>query len=1062
MMGKKRSKNNLRKKVFGFFFAIVAILGLTSNVLLPQSVVYADPENSSSQTTENNTQAPENTNNSGQNNGNNGENNGNSGSNNYASTTNTNTEATTGDGCKSALGAIGWLVCPTTGAIAGAVDFLYGLIQDILAINPVEMKDGTPIYEIWKYCRGFANIVFIIFLLVVIYSQITGLGISNYGIKKALPKLIVVAVLINLSFLICSLAVDASNIIGNSLRGLFTSVETSTMAGMDTGGAVNAGVANAEMFSALAGGSALAIGGAVIAFETGAIWMMIPVMLGAIVAVVTGLITIALRQAVVVLLVMIAPLAIVAYMLPNTENLFTKWRKLLIQMLVVYPAVSLLFGASSLAGFAIIMSATDGFGLLLGVAVQIFPLFFAWKLMQMSGTVLGTINTKMRELGSRPVAGSRTWAESRRAQTNAKYMKYGMTPFSHLRRYMDNRRELREQHTASMQQMRKNDANIYVQKMIGAGYDGTKAQGTDGDLVANKYTKVAKDLSNSKMAVETATLDTAHVLGNYSDYFVDRNVRTRAARLKKDKDEQGLLELRRSNAEYGRAMTGANNFLELSRAQMTAENDSEADFNYMVEEYLGTMKGYDPNDRSNQFSKYKHYIASSAGGLGDVGQTRVLGKIIAKAAAVESNQRRDINIIANKYPHAKRDFRNMYVGYYVDDNGYATDKDGNVLPGEKYRGYLLQHHPEQLVLWDKIDDQGRKYFDWYDGNQFVTRVYETDKSALKELLSNFDTPINDPINNLYGILAGVKPGENGVPEHVGLNGFRTTIGRSLSSFKEKNAAFSPMVSEMIKKGYIQNYAQEYLAYLDSLNKATKPGAFNVQDADAIGMFATILNPDNWDEVFPTDLVKEYKNVNGEPLTVTRVDGNGNKIKIPATEATREELMERLKSKFIFPAAHKITMMMSKQTPNTADNQKAGTVEKWKELVEVLNTKWGKDSPLGEDPYEQVGDMRAISRGVRQNLHTISDNVSVDDQIIESVTNYYNEVEELYINSQNDTDGFATSLMEYCIANAERTGFNNVLTAFRDYYNEEQMAGRYPTCDDLRDEFNDLITQFCTE
>ena len=42
------------------------------------------------------------------------------------------------------------------------------------------------IYEIWKYCLSITNIVFVIFLLVVIYSQLTGMGISNYGIKKTI------------------------------------------------------------------------------------------------------------------------------------------------------------------------------------------------------------------------------------------------------------------------------------------------------------------------------------------------------------------------------------------------------------------------------------------------------------------------------------------------------------------------------------------------------------------------------------------------------------------------------------------------------------------------------------------------------------------------------------------------------------------------------------------------------------------------------------------------------------------------------------------------------------
>ena len=462
MIVRKKSKMRLKGVVFGIFLAIMASFGALGGTLLSGENAYADPVENTT-TTESNTENNSNNGNTADNN-NNGGNNGNTADNssNNANSTAT-TTASTGDDCKNSLGAIGWLVCPTTGAIAQGVDFLYGLIKDFLEIDPVVQQDGAPIYEIWKYCRGFANIVFIIFLLVVIYSQITGLGISNYGIKKALPKLIVVAILINLSFLICTIAVDVSNIVGESTRSLFDSVANSAVPANSGMNAQDMTVASAEMYSAMAGGAALTIGGTVIAFETGAIWMLIPLLLGAIVAVVTGLITIALRQAVVALLIMIAPLAIVAYMLPNTENLFTKWRKLLTQMLVFYPAFSLLFGAANLAGFAIIMSAKDGFGLLLGVAVQIFPLFFSWKLMQMSGTFLGTVNSKMREWGNKPVAGSRAMAGSMRTAAKMKHLASGRptTPSLRLMQFMSDRRVDKEAEMAEQAELVKNRGLAY-------------------------------------------------------------------------------------------------------------------------------------------------------------------------------------------------------------------------------------------------------------------------------------------------------------------------------------------------------------------------------------------------------------------------------------------------------------------------------------------------------------------------------------------------------------------------------------------------------------------------
>lgn len=435
MIIKKRLKFRLVKIVFGLFLVMMGLTGGILGSVINSRPTYAEPVEQNTVTeasTVSPTTVPEES---------------------------TQTEAMSnkvqGDSCSGSLGAIGWLVCPTTGKIAEAVDWLYDKIESILIINPVPAEDGSPIFEIWKYCRGITNIVFIIFLLVMIYSQITGLGISNYGIKKALPKLIVAAVMVNLSFLICSLAVDLSNVIGNGLRGIFTSIAESAVAGGTSTLTANGDLtlemkmSYADMYSSMAGGTALAVGAGVIGFETGAIWMLIPTVLGAIVAVVTGLITIALRQAVVALLIMVSPLAMVANILPNTEQWFKKWKDLLYRMLVFYPMFSLLFGASQLAGFAIIASAKDGFGLMLGMAVQIFPLFFSWKLMQMSGTFLGAINARLRGFTAAPLAANRSWAESRRQLSKQRHLASGQayTPSLRLIQFMSNRRIAREAET---------------------------------------------------------------------------------------------------------------------------------------------------------------------------------------------------------------------------------------------------------------------------------------------------------------------------------------------------------------------------------------------------------------------------------------------------------------------------------------------------------------------------------------------------------------------------------------------------------------------------------------
>ena len=459
-----------------------------------------------------------------------------------------------GVSCEESLGSLGWLVCPTTGKIAEAVDWLYEKIKGILVINPVEMKDGAPIYEIWKYFRGVTNILFIVFLLVVVYSQLTGVGITNYGVKKALPKLIVAAVLVNLSFVVCSLAVDLSNIIGGSLRGVFETIETSTMASMEVGAAAGpAAVSTSDMYTALSDGTMLTIGGTTVALETGAIWMLIPTVLGAVVAVAVGLITIAMRQAVVALLIMIAPLAMVAYILPNTEVWFKKWKDLLFRMLVFYPMFSLLFGASSLAGWAIIVSATDGFGVMLGVAVQIFPLFFSWSLMKMSGTILGTINTKLAGIMARPVEANRRWAESHREYTRQKQLarEDAFTPSLRLRQFLSDRKIAREEATGEKAALVKTRGLAYKAR---SNYKRGDVNGTLSSRGADKYEDQAR-MTEYQGVIER---DKA----NYNKGFAYRA-------------KEGTFERARLNALDIRNMNAAD------RLRMEVERGAQIDYNNM-------------------------------------------------------------------------------------------------------------------------------------------------------------------------------------------------------------------------------------------------------------------------------------------------------------------------------------------------------------------------------------------------------------------------------------------------------------------------------------------------
>ena len=302
--------------------------------------------------------------------------------------------------CSEQIGILSFIVCPTTGLLAKGIDALYSTIETFLVIKPITSDNKSPIYIIWSYIRNVANILFIIFLLLIVYSQVTGLGFSNYNIKKMLPKLIIAAILVNFSYLICQVLVDVSNIIGNALKSFLEGIATTAIQNQHPEAKLDEPLNIYDIFLAIAGGTSLTIlGGVGIATAVAAsggllsiLFTLIPIVFAGFIAVVVGLITISLRQAVVILLTITSPIIFALYVLPNTHKYYLKWKSIFAQMLVFFPTFSFLFGVSKVLGYLFIFSSETPFGVIIGIAVQVLPIMFAIKMLNMSKSVLGDVN----------------------------------------------------------------------------------------------------------------------------------------------------------------------------------------------------------------------------------------------------------------------------------------------------------------------------------------------------------------------------------------------------------------------------------------------------------------------------------------------------------------------------------------------------------------------------------------------------------------------------------------------------------------------------------------------
>lgn len=237
-------------------------------------------------------------------------------------------------GCQG--GAFGWVLCPAIEAVNNATNTVAKWLDDLLVVRPLT----DPIISgSWDGMRNIANVAFVVAFLIVIFSQATSVGLTNYGIKRLLPRVIAAAILVNISFFVCQLAVDLSNLVGNAVGGLIAG-----LAKIDVGGL---GSAAGQQVTQLTDTSLS--GGARILTTVGIIVIVLLFTVPVLLMIVVIWFILAFRQALIILLTIVAPLAFVAWLLPNTQRAFNLWLETFAQMLFMYPAIMALFAACTTA-----------------------------------------------------------------------------------------------------------------------------------------------------------------------------------------------------------------------------------------------------------------------------------------------------------------------------------------------------------------------------------------------------------------------------------------------------------------------------------------------------------------------------------------------------------------------------------------------------------------------------------------------------------------------------------------------------------------------------------------
>ncbi|BFD24810.1 MAG: hypothetical protein JST_000117 [Candidatus Parcubacteria bacterium] len=104
---------------------------------------------------------------------------------------------------------VGGLIGVLIGGISAILILLVNVFMDIAAYS--DFINSPAVVNGWIIVRDLCNMLFVLILLVIAFATI--LGQEKYSAKNTLPKLVLAAVLINFSKLICGLTIDVANVV---------------------------------------------------------------------------------------------------------------------------------------------------------------------------------------------------------------------------------------------------------------------------------------------------------------------------------------------------------------------------------------------------------------------------------------------------------------------------------------------------------------------------------------------------------------------------------------------------------------------------------------------------------------------------------------------------------------------------------------------------------------------------------------------------------------------------------------------------------------------------------
>lgn len=334
---------------------------------------------------------------------------------------------------------LGWIICPVLRATSQAGDYAFTFVSEKFMVVDVNLFDtDSGAMQASGVMSAIANVLFVIAFLYIVYSLITGKGMDNYNIKRLVPRFILAVIFVNISFYICQAMVDISNVIGYTVYqalvdGIAGNIGPSAMPLASEPGKYDV----SPLFDITAG----------VITKQEIAWVLLAPMTAVVMsaAVICSILIVVLivRQTLVVALVLLAPLAFFAYLLPNTTDYFSKWLKLFIHILILYPIIAILVGTGQIVSASILKAGSSDYKVdndtilvsgsqnsatlyLVAVGAAVLPLAGTWYVFKAATNGLDAAGAKVSRNGLRRSSRERDEKVKQREQTNMDLNKKSM------------------------------------------------------------------------------------------------------------------------------------------------------------------------------------------------------------------------------------------------------------------------------------------------------------------------------------------------------------------------------------------------------------------------------------------------------------------------------------------------------------------------------------------------------------------------------------------------------------------------------------------------------------